>query len=243
MALFLSPGVAVAQCPPIPDAEYAIEAASTAFVGRVMSTKDLGLVAEVQVLSVWKGRDLPQVVEVRGATDSTPSSDSRRLDAGQTYLVIPENSRAPFLATACSATQGYAGPPNVIPTSYQDGAGAAAGRPPIGSEPADDTEAELTTSILPLLGLIGLIAAAWLIISRLRSLEPERMASVASETAPPSPQQPEKRHFKRRSLRRDAFRTKRAARRTVRRHKRGLKGYRRRQDRQVAYTRRSKPRD
>ncbi len=235
LAVLATPGTAAAQCPPTPATEYAIAAADVVFVGRVVSIAELGLVAQVEVLSIWKGRDLPELVEVRGASGSAASSsDARRFDVDNRLLVIPENSRAPFLATGCSATQAYSGGAHLIPASYQDAAGATAGRPPIAPESAVDVEAELSRSILPLLALIALIGLTWAVIARLRTLEPERVAEATPEPAPPKPQKP---RFKRRNKKRDVARTRKVARRTVRRHGRGLRGYRRRQNRQLAAAR------
>lgn len=234
-------GVAFAQCPPIQPTEFAIDGATSVFVGRVETIEDSGTVAEMRVLSVWKGRDLPEIVEVRGSAGSaTSSSDARRFEVGRNYLVIPENTREPYLATACNPTQAYSAAPNVIPTSYQEAAGATTGRPPISTESGADAEAELTRSVLPLLGVIGLIAIVWLIIRALRTLEPERIASVAAETVTRGRPEAQTRSFKRRSLRRDVLRTKMLPRRKVKRRAGGLKLYRRRQNRQVAASRRKR---
>jgi hypothetical protein len=241
LSILATAGTAVAQCPPVQPTEFAIDSATTVFVGQVVATEDQGTTAEMRVLSVWKGRDLPETVQVSGSAGSaTTSSDARRFDVGRSYLVIPENSREPFLATACNATQAYSAAPNVIPSSYQDGTGAARGRPPIVTDSGVDSEAKLLTSILPLVGAIGLIALAWLVIRSLRSLEPERGNPVATEKALPGRSGPETRTFKRRSLRRDVIRTKMLARRKVKRHGRGLRAYRRRQNRQVAASRKNR---
>ena len=233
--------VALAQCPPIQATEFAIDGATSVFVGRVQEITEGGTVANVRVLSVWKGRDLPEIVEVRGSAGSaTSSSDARRFEVGRNYLVIPENSREPYLATACSPTQAYSAAPNVIPTSYQEAAGAAKGRPPIPTDSEVDAEAQLTRSVLPMLGVIGLIAVVWLIIRQLRTLEPERAASVAAGTTSPGRPGGRARGFRRRSLRRDVLRTKMSTRKKVKRHGRGLRWYRRRQNRQVAASRKKR---
>ncbi len=241
LAVLTTTGVAVAQCPPVPATEFAIDGATTVFVGRVVAIEDQGTIAEVRVLSVWKGRDLPETVEVRGSAGSaTSSSDARRFDVGRNYLVIPENSREPYLATACNATQAYSAAPNVIPTSYQDAAGAAKGRPPIVTDSGVDTEAELVSSILPLIGALVLIALTWFVIRGLRSLDPERGSSAVTKETSPGRSGPEARPFKQRSLRRDIVRTKMLSRRKVKRHRRGLRSYRRRQNRQVAASRKDR---
>jgi hypothetical protein len=240
VSLLATPGIAFAQCPPIPAAEFAIDKANTVFVGRVVAVEEQGTVAEMRVLSIWKGRDIPETVEVRGSAGAaTSGSDARRFEVGRNYLVIPENSRDPYLATACSATQAYAAAPGIIPTSYQEAAGAAKGRPPIAVDSNDDSEEQIARSILPLLGLIGLIGVAWAVIRRLRSLQPERAGSFATGDPTQSSGRGGQR-LKRRSLQRDVGRSRKVARRTVRRHGRGLRSYRRRQNRQVASSR--KPR-
>ncbi len=191
------------------DTAGAIATAQSVFVGDVISTKDTDRIAEVKVLSVWKGRDLPQIVEVRGMTraDGSAAATDRRFEADERYLFIPENARPPFLASACSATQGFVGAPNTIPAAYQTATGQDRGRAPLTVSTQAEDEAALTTSILPLLGAIALIAVGWAVISKVRTLEPERAASFSEESAAPSrppvvrPEEPGRKRGKKKTLR------------------------------------------
>lgn len=236
----LSPTPLLAQCAP-PESTDAIASAQSVFVGRVQSTDNSGRVATVEVLSVWKGRDLTEQVEVRGASsaDSAPQGTDRRYEVGVTYLFVPENGRDPFLATSCSATQRYTGPPRLIPVTYQDGVGATTGRNPIDGSTATaaDLEADATRSILPLLALLGLLAMAALAISWSRSQRPERLVETVAE---PEPEQKKPRRWKRRNFAKDTAGADRDTRRTIRRHSRGLRKYRRRQNRQVTSARKAR---
>lgn len=235
----LSHAGAMAQCAP-PDTSDAIASSQSVFVGRVLDTDESGRVARVEVLSIWKGRDLADRVEVRGANsaDSALEATDRRFDVGASYLFIPENGREPFLATSCSATQRYSNPPNLIPVTYQDAAGATAGRAPLdvsAVSPADE-EAETASSILPLLGMIGLIAIASVAISWSRSQRPERLPETIAQ---PEPKPKKPRRLKRRNFFKDTAGAERATKRTIRRHSRGLRKYRRKQNRQVAVARKA----
>lgn len=232
---------AVAQCAQIPDTARALRSADTVFVGRVVSLDGSGRVAEMEVTSIWKGRDLPTRVEVRGASasDAPASATDRRFDVDATYLVIAENSREPFLASACSATQKHAAAANLIPPSFQDAVGATTGRSAsVPTVSSGDREAALTKSILPLLGAIVLIALVWFAIDRLRSIAPKRLATAAvKQVEEENAQKPQR--VRRRSFRRDAAATENVATRKLRRHARGFGWYRRRIDRQVAAARKA----
>ena len=230
---------AYAQCSGSGNTERAIAAATSVFVGRVAETSDAGRVAQVQVLAIWKGRDLPEVVEVRG-TSGTAGTIDRRFDAAKTYLFVPENARAPFLASACSATQSFVGPANIVPTAYQDAVGATAGRIISSSPDNGELEAGLVRSILPLLAMIGLIAVVWMVIARLRSLEPERAMTFAEPISEAVETEPRRRLARRRNMKRDLASAAKAKRRTIRRNNRGFWWYRRRQRRQLAAARKAR---
>lgn len=226
-----------AQCSASPSTERAIESASSVFVGRVTDTSDAGRVAQVQVLSIWKGRDLPETVEVRGTTGTAGTVD-RRFDTAKTYLFIPENTRVPFLASACSATQSFVGPANIIPTAYQEAVGATTGRIVAPDPDASALEADLLKSILPLIGLIALIGITWAVISHFRGLEPERAASFPQDPEPVAPAKT-KVKSRRRSMRRDIAGASRVKARTLKKNSRGFRRYRRRQQRQLASSRKA----
>lgn len=247
-AFLWTPAPATAQCS-TPSTERALQDALTVFVGKVTSTEDSGRIAQVQVLAVWKGPDLPEFVEVRGTSGSATNVD-RRFDVSKTYLVIPENTRAPYLASACSATQPFAGAAGLIPVSYQDEVGATETRTPIASDSPSDSEAEVVQAILPLLGVLALIVAAWAVIALRRSRASQSRTSFADhESGPQFPgnastststkRKPATNRSRRRSFRRDSARTEKVSRKTVKRHRRGLRGYRRRQERQLAESRKA----
>ena len=229
LAAALTPSMASAQCSTPASTEHALAAASSVFVGTVTETSDDSRVALMQVISVWKGRDLPGRVEVRGTTEANAPSSStdRRFEQGKTYLVIPENSRPPFLATACSATVAFAGAPNLVPRSYQDAVGATTGRAAVGASGGDGGEAALVSSILPMLGIAVLIAGVWALIARHRANNPEPKQVGEPERRP--------RRLKRRNLARDAATSQQTvAKKLVKKNKRRWKTVRRRQDRQLA---------
>lgn len=241
--LFVAPASAYAQCAPQLDTAEALEQAQAVFVASVRSLDPSGRVAQMEVLSVWKGRDLPSRVEVRGATssDAPTTATDGRFSQGATYLVIPENGREPFLATSCSATQPYTNPPNLIPPIYQDAIGADTGRIPATAPTltAEEEEALLASSIVPLIGIIGLIALSWIGIAWVRSTKPERLEEASAEPEPTTPK-PRPKKMKRRNFHRDAAGAEHATSRTLRRNNRGFKWYRRRQERQLAAARKAR---
>ena len=241
--LFAAPATALAQCAPRLDTAEALEQAQTVFVASVRSLDPSGRVAQMDVLSVWKGRDLPSRVEVRGATsaDAPTASTDGRFTQGATYLVIPENGREPFLATSCSATQPYTNPPNLIPPVYQSAVGTDTGRIPATAPTltAEEEEALLTSSIVPLIGIIGLIALTWIGIAWVRSTKPERLEEAIAKPERSKPE-PRPKKTRRRNFRRDVAGAEQATNRTLRRNNRGFKWYRRRQERQVAAARKAR---
>ena len=212
------------------------------FVAKVKATDDSQRVAGVEVLSVWKGRDLPQFLDVMGAAsaDAPVSASDRRFEVGTTYLVIPENSREPFLASACSATQVFTGAPSAVPPPYQDAVGSISGRLPIFGESSEVTERNLTASILPLLGAIALIALVWALMLKMRSLAPQRATSFAESTAPQRPRREPKVKVGARSLKRDVEGAEKLTKKKVRKHSRFFSFYRMRQNRQVAAARKAR---
>ena len=111
--LLSAPATASATCSPPSDVAQALDEASTVFVGEVTAVADDGTTAIMSVLSIWKGRDLPGRVEVHGA-DAT-GENAAQFVAGAAYLVVPENNRAPFLASICSATRPYEPTGTAIP--------------------------------------------------------------------------------------------------------------------------------
>lgn len=138
-----TPAVAAAtSCEP-PEIEDAMEQAPSVFVGEVTTTGDRDRMAEMRVIAVWKGLDLPQTVTIWGTFDEggPVASEDARFTVGRQYLVIPENTRQPFVATKCSASIQYRATGTVIPAAYHDVLGADVGRGPrLADGSAESTE-------------------------------------------------------------------------------------------------------
>ena len=111
----------------------ALEQPESVFVGKVTAASDLNRIAEMSVIAVWKGSDLEEQITIWGIpVEGAPvSATDGRFTVGGTYLVIPENTRQPFLASSCSATQRYTPNGIVIPPVYHDAVGATEGRAPL----------------------------------------------------------------------------------------------------------------
>lgn len=139
-------GAARAACPAGQDLTAALSEATTVFVGEVLTVADHGRTATMHVVAIWKGADLPEQLELFGTADPTAPvhQDDGRYTVGATYLVVPENTRQPFLATKCSATRRHAANGTVIPVAYQEAVGAASGRSPLPSGSLDDGPAGST---------------------------------------------------------------------------------------------------
>ena len=135
-------GSALAVCPPPPQQADAVARANAVFVARVLTIENRGRTAEVEVLSVWKGRDLPAQLTLLGGSDdpTVVDPDDRIYQAGQTYLVVSNGFRPPFSDNRCTATQPYNGLPNQVPPHLADVI-TDAPRPPIPSEPQARREA------------------------------------------------------------------------------------------------------
>lgn len=177
--LLSAPGSAAASCPAPADLTRALQEAPSVFVGEVLSTGEDTGVASVRVTSVWKGDDLPARVDVHGAVAGSRSET--RFETGVTYLFVPENSRAPFLASDCSATRPYEANGTVIPAAYQDAVGSTTARHPIASSAAAD-RAESNALRTATLGIVSAaVIGAGLLMMRLRQPDLERTA--LAETA------------------------------------------------------------
>lgn len=172
IAWLLGSSPAQAACDP-PGLEFALRNAPTVFVGEVVEVGDLGHAAEMRVLAVWKGTDLPERVSTSGRpADGTDPTDARRYQLGATYLVIPHNQLRPYPDDGCTATRVFAAQGTLIPISYQDAVGAERGRLPISATSATvDPGPASTTSSTPFIGgaaavLLLAVAVLWLRRSR-----------------------------------------------------------------------------
>lgn len=89
---------AAAACPAPAEAAGAAAAAPTVFVGTVRMASDGGRRAEVRAETIWRGADLPRVVEVQGSADRTYTVGTR-------YLFIETQTHPQFTEGPCSATR------------------------------------------------------------------------------------------------------------------------------------------
>lgn len=157
-----APAAAVAaSCEP-PAIEEAMEQASSVFVGEVRSTGDRDRMAEMRVIAIWKGLDLPETVTVWGTFDEggPVASEDARFTVGRQYLVIPENTRQPFVATKCSATSQYRATGTLIPAAYHDIVGTDVGRAPQVADGSAESTAAADGTLAFGLAAAGLAASA-----------------------------------------------------------------------------------
>lgn len=183
--LFLAPhDMAAASCPPAVDVATALGEATSVFVGEVASVEDQDRVATMDVLSVWKGPDLPEQVEVRGApaVGSPVGPDDRRFTVGKTYLVIPENTRRPFLASNCSAISAFSDTGVAIPAGYQEAVGATTGRAPVTPVPESETAGSgVPLGLLAIVGAVPVAVGAAVLVRRRRAPTRRRLAELIPE--------------------------------------------------------------
>ena len=173
MGLLLVPTVARATpCTATPDLEAALTIAPVAFVGEVTAVSDLDRVAEMRVVAVWKGPDLPTNVTVLGALEEglPVTADDARFTVGVRYLVVPENPQQPFQSTRCSATTPIRATGTVIPATYHEAVGAQSGRLPIAqSEPGASSATPDGTMVLGLAAAGVTASALGVVATRRRS--------------------------------------------------------------------------
>jgi hypothetical protein len=131
-------GAAHAQCGPPQSVEESLARTEVAFIGEVVDRSNRDRTAEMRVIEVWKGRRLPATVTVNGGpSDSTQQTAiDRTFLLGQFYLVIPANSRAPFLDSLCSGTQLWSTPDGTIPDHLQLAVGNSEPIPILSDGPA-----------------------------------------------------------------------------------------------------------
>ncbi len=138
--ILVAPGAAMAACGPAPTLITSVEEAHTVFIGRTVEVANRGRTAEMEVLQVWKGRDLPQYVTVVGGSASATEADSndRIFESGRTYLVFPHNRTSPFTDDRCTATRLYDAPTGkAIPANLKAAVGADQARVPVAA-PGDN---------------------------------------------------------------------------------------------------------
>lgn len=162
-----------AQCGPSRTIEESLASVEVAFIGRVVDRSNRDRTAEMQVLEIWKGPRLPQLVTVNGGPKDLDQQTSidRSFLLNQTYLVMPANDREPFQDSLCSGTQLWSTPNGTIPEHLQEAAGNevpitfAPGDVP--SQPSD--EGGSLGGLVPLLGALVLVLALVVGFLRLRA--------------------------------------------------------------------------
>lgn len=153
-----------AECASLPSLEAALEDAPGAFIGEVSEARfDLDQ-ATIRVLWIWKGRDLPKEIVVQTPFEVTSSGESGfRFRAGATYIVMMQDSVAPFTVNECSGTRMYRADGEAIPSDFWAAVGAEMGHRP-GDKPARASENAKGAGYSPLVvvvtGFAGLIAVA-----------------------------------------------------------------------------------
>jgi hypothetical protein len=166
-AVFLA-APAAAQCAPDASLEDAVGRANTVFVGRALRVSNNDRTAEVEVLAVWKGRDLPPMVVLVGGSDDPAElgENDRTYRVGVTYLVVTEDLRPPFEDDRCTATRAYGGSPTVIPGNLREAVGATAARGPVteGTSADDEEGGGGQRSLIALVGSLAVILASVVLI-------------------------------------------------------------------------------
>lgn len=138
-----TPADALASCVIGPPVAEAIAKGEIVFVGTVTATAERNLWATVAVEEVWKGPDLPAVVEVHGGQGgNVATSVDREFTAGR-YLFIPGGLEGQVIIDgACSPT-----------VQWDDALAAlrpADARPPIGGTPLEPAGFDLGGVIGPI---------------------------------------------------------------------------------------------
>ena len=123
------------------DPQLSFRVADTVFVARVVALDDFSRLATVEVLEIWKGRDLETQVVVNGSlsTSTSVSVDDRTFVMGSTYVFVPAGRRSPFVDGACSATALHNPTGGLTPAQYHDAVGASTARLPTPVAVAADT--------------------------------------------------------------------------------------------------------
>ena len=164
VALLMVPtGAVLAECED-PSLEDALARSSVAFIGVVTDASFDSDTASLHVEWIWKGGDLADDVVVK-----TPGADPYPFRVGATYIVIPQDTTAPFELAQCSGTRMYRADGELVPEELQGAVGTAMGRVP-GTELSDpeDTGSNAMSPLLVALGL-GVIAVGAIVFRRLRS--------------------------------------------------------------------------
>lgn len=164
-SVFAAPGTASAACGAAPTLITAVEESHTVFVGRTIEVSNRGRTAEMEVLQIWKGRDLAQYVTVAGGSASATEIDSndRIFENGRTYLVFPRNRTSPFTDDRCTATRLYETPSGrAIPANLKAAVGVDQARVPVAAS-ADSGEIDGARMMPWIIGM-GLLLLVLLVV-------------------------------------------------------------------------------
>ncbi len=102
------PGPASASCAPPPPIEQGLADAGVVMVGTVMTVTNADRWADVRVEEIWKGRDLPAIVQVRGGVEpGTATSVDRTYEPGTRYLFVVRTDAGYLSDDSCTLTQPY----------------------------------------------------------------------------------------------------------------------------------------
>jgi hypothetical protein len=111
IASLLIPTAAVASCVGPAPVPQAIEGSPAVFVGTVVEVENSDRWAMVAVEEVWKGEDVPSVVELRAGPKDPPggggvaTSNDRYYEEGARYIFFPyRRADAVFRDSACTRT-------------------------------------------------------------------------------------------------------------------------------------------
>lgn len=155
--LLAAPPTALASCALSPPIAEALAEAEIVFVGTVTATAERDLWATVTVEEIWKGPDLPVVVQVKGGQGgNVGTSVDREFRSGVKYLFTPTMLQdGTFSDNACTPTR-----------VWEEALAAlrpADARGPIGGTPPEPSGFDVGGLVVPL-GVALLVAAALLIV-------------------------------------------------------------------------------
>lgn len=113
LASLAVPTAAHASCVGLPSFQRSVDDAEVIFVGTVTALTNEDRWATVAVEDVWKGENIPAVLEVRAGPADPPgpmhaaSSVDRTFRDGARYIFFPYGHPPRFRDSSCSATQIY----------------------------------------------------------------------------------------------------------------------------------------
>lgn len=139
----VQPSDTLGSCVMPPPIAEAVANGEIVFVGTVTATAERNLWATVAVEEVWKGPDLPAIVEVHGGQGgNTGSSVDREFTAGK-YLFVPSGLEGQVVFdNACSSTRPWDESLAALRPSNA--------RPPLGGSPLEPAGFDLGSVVGPI---------------------------------------------------------------------------------------------